>query len=67
MKNLRYLFKSQLKLAVKCPTTFSYARKPELYKDSITVDNVMVMLPEGGYQVRGITKKPYPDGVEIDY
>jgi hypothetical protein len=66
MKKILYPSTSQFKLAVRCSTMFSYKRKHKKYKDSIP-DDVIVMLPEGGYQVGGIAKKPYPDGVAIEY
>lgn len=62
----RYLTKSRFKLAVECPTKLFYANKPNIYKDTMSEDDFLKMLAEGGYQVGELAKFTYPNGIQIN-
>lgn len=65
MASKRYLTKSRFKLAVECPTKLFYVRKEEKYEDSMSSNEFLMMLAEGGFQVGRLAQLCYPEGIEI--
>jgi len=67
MKNSpRYLTKSRFKLAAECPTKLYYSGKRDEYYDTLSNNEFLAMLAEGGYQVGELAKYRYPEGIEIE-
>lgn len=66
MATPRYLTKSRFKLAVECPTKLYYTGKRHEYYDSMSDNDFLAMLAEGGYQVGELAKYRFPDGIEIN-
>jgi hypothetical protein len=66
MTSPRYLTKSRFKLAIECPTKLFYTGKGSEYRDTMTENDFLAMLAEGGYQVGALAKLCYPDGIEVE-
>lgn len=60
----RYLTKSRFKLALSCPTKLYYTGKKN-YANANDGNEFLAMLADGGFQVGGLAKCMYPQGIEI--
>ena len=65
MSKPRYLTKSRFKVALECPAKLYYTSKNE-YANTMSTDEFLKALAEGGYQVGELAKYYHPGGIQID-
>ena len=65
MSDIRYLTKSRFLLGLDCPTKLYYASNPELFVNSMSEDDFLLSLADGGYQVGELAKHYFPGGVHV--
>lgn len=65
MSENRYLTKSRFLLGLSCPTKLYYSSNPEVYVNSMSEDDFLLSLADGGYQVGELAKHYFPGGVHI--
>ena len=65
MSKPRYLTKSRFKIALECPAKLYYTGKNE-YANTMSTDEFLKALAEGGYQVGELAKYYHPGGILID-
>ncbi len=62
---MRVLSKSRFKLGLECPNKLFYTSKKD-YANKKNDDPFMKALAKGGFQVEGLARMHYPDGIFID-
>ncbi len=65
MSDIRYLTKSRFLLGLDCPTKLFYANNKDKYANSMSGDDFLLSLADGGYQVGELAKQYFPGGVLI--
>ncbi len=65
MSDIRYLTKSRFLLGLDCPTKLFYANNKDKYANSMSGDDFLLSLADGGYQVGELAKHYFPGGVLI--
>ncbi|HMQ11630.1 MAG TPA: DUF2779 domain-containing protein [Oligoflexia bacterium] len=64
--NKPYLTKSLFKLASECPRKLFYQTHPHQYENQSREDPFIEGLANGGYQVEGLARELFPNGLEIE-